>query len=117
MADISPDKKTEVHVRTEHAPPSRPGGHDGVHQPIRPTTPVDPPADVPTDEALAEGIRDALAADGRIRSDDLAVTVAEGVVGLDGTVDLEFQRTLATALVQTVPGVLNVNNRLTVRPD
>jgi len=115
MADDDPDKTPDIHVRSEHAPPSRPDRDDGVMQPIRPTTPVNPPVVPPTDADLTRQVEDALVADGRLHTDDITVMVAAGVVELAGAVELEFHRTLATALAQSVPGVLNINNLLDVR--
>lgn len=114
-----PDKNEEdekfVSVRSDLAPPSRPGGYFGVRQPIQPDPSVRPPENQPTDVVLARQILVALSADGRVASCDIDVSVAGAVAELDGVVDVEFQRSLAEALTHSVSGVLNVVNRLKVK--
>ena len=45
--------KKDVQVRSDLAPPSRPGGYEGVRQPIEPIPPVNPPKNQPDDPDLA----------------------------------------------------------------
>lgn len=77
--------------------------------------PVDPPADRPDDAALHRAVRAALDAEGRLAAEVFAVSVAGGVVTFTGSVTGEFHRVLADACASAVPGVLVVENRLTVR--
>lgn len=110
------DEKTRKtkKVHSELAPPSRVGGHKGVHQPILPSAPVTPPETQPADAALARAVIDALAADGRVARCPIKVSVSRGVVTLDGDVEEEFQRMLAVAHANSVPGVLNVVSSMNV---
>lgn len=110
-------KKTthEKVVLSEFAPPSRPGGHDGVRQPIQLDEHVFPPEDLLPDDEIAAAVREAFAADGRVPGDRIAVEVRKAIVELSGEVELEFQRTLATALADSVPSVLMVTDLLVVR--
>jgi osmotically-inducible protein OsmY len=48
-------------------------------------------------------------------SDAIKVTVEEGVVTLEGTVDSPSQRTLAESMVKDLKGVIGVNNLIKVR--
>lgn len=118
MSDISEDAAgTPRHpvrlVHSEQAVPSRPGGYDGVRQPIA-AAPAFPPDRLPDDATLAEAARRALAADGRIAGCPIAVSVRDGLATLTGEVGREYQHGLATACVSQVPGVLVVQNRLAV---
>lgn len=101
-------------VRSDLADPSRPGGQYGVRQPIEPDPQATPDAIPDGDPALARLVTQTLRGDGRLEGQHLSVNCAGGVVSLEGRVALEFQRTLAVALVQSVPGVLTVENRLEV---
>ena len=76
--------------------------------------PAEPPAVRPDDASLAQAVRAALAAEGRLADAALTVTVERGLVSLDGSVPLEFQRQLADAVAGSVPGVLVLLNRLDV---
>jgi osmotically-inducible protein OsmY len=110
-------KKT-VHqkiVRSYFAEPDRPKGRDGVRQPIEPEPHSFPPAILPSDDEIAAAVRTALDADGRVPEGQIHVVVRRAIVELTGEVDLEFQRTLAAALAESVPSVLAVTNELAVR--
>ncbi len=100
-------------VHSERAEPSRPGGYEGVRQPI-PAAPQHPSDPRPSDEEIVASVLAALGTDGRVATEALAVGCAEGVVRLGGSVPLEFQRELAQALAEGCPGVLVCENRLTV---
>jgi osmotically-inducible protein OsmY len=50
-----------------------------------------------------------------IPSDNIKVTVEEGVVTLEGRVDLPFQKALAESTVKDLKGVIGVNNLIKVR--
>ena len=115
MARQPPEESKDEHVPSYLAHPSRPRGEAGIHQPVQPSSPVPPPASAPSDDELARRLREVLQADGRVDTQDIAVTVLDGVAHLDGSVALEFQRSLAVALINSVPGVLTVKNRLSVR--
>ncbi|KAA8608888.1 hypothetical protein AL036_05605 [Salipiger aestuarii] len=102
-------------VRSDLAEPSRPHGYHGVRQPIEanpPATSGDGPA---SDDALASLVSGALKSDGRLADQAIRVACARGVVTLSGEVALEFQRTLAAAVVEALPQVLLVENRLRAR--
>ena len=102
-------------VRSDLAEPSRPGGRHGVRQPMEPETP-DRPQDAPaTDRDLVRNVMQALQQEGRLNCEDIVVAARQGVVTLSGTVDSEFQRSLATAVVEPLAGVLVVENDL--RPE
>lgn len=84
-----------------------------VRNPIA-DAPVDPPPVQPDDAQLTQSVRQALAVDGRIAGEAIAVTVVDGCVFLNGTVTKEYLRVFADACVSAVPGVLVVMNRLDV---
>lgn len=109
------DETDDRVVRSDLAEPSRPGGHFGVHQPIHPSSPVNPPEEPLDDDALARQVQSVLRSDGRIAACPVAVSVSQRIIELDGVVEEEFQRTLAAALVNSVPGILNVVNLLQVK--
>jgi len=68
------------------------------------------------DEALAESVRTALAADKRLSALPIVVRAASGEIHLKGRVETEEQRELATIVVCGIPGVRNlVNDELVVR--
>jgi hypothetical protein len=111
-SDATPPMKR---VRSDLAAPSRPADSSDVLQPIEPVTPVHPPRQSVLDEDLAEDVRAGLAQEGRLEHSALAVTVRQGIVTVAGTVASEYQRSLVTATLNTIPGVLNVKNLLQVR--
>ena len=111
-SDATPPMKR---VRSDLAAPSRPADSSDVLQPIEPVTPVNPPRQSVLDEDLAEDVRAGLAQEGRLEHSALAVTVRQGIVTVAGTVASEYQRSLVTATLNTIPGVLNVKNLLQVR--
>lgn len=102
-------------VRSDLAGPYRPLDTQDVLQPIAPVSPVPPPAVSLSDGDLDAEIGRRLALDARLARANVAVTVREGVVTVEGVTATEFQRSLVTAKVNTVPGVLNVRNLLVVR--
>ncbi|PWE50977.1 hypothetical protein DEM26_03530 [Thioclava sp. NG1] len=117
MTENGDDKDVrDVHVvRSDLAAPSRPDGYHGVEQPIMPDLP-EQPAEILPDGELASAVRSALEGDGRVDMSHVLIVAEEGVVTLEGTIGLEFQRTLAEALAQEVRGVLLVRNQLGVGP-
>ncbi|OWY13698.1 hypothetical protein B6V72_06740 [Thioclava sp. F34-6] len=114
MTENGDEKDVHV-VRSDLAAPSRPDGYHGVEQPIMPDLP-EQPAEILPDDELASAVRSALEGDGRIDMSHVLIVAEEGVVTLEGTIGLEFQRTLAEALAQEVRGVLLVRNQLGVGP-
>lgn len=103
-----------VRVHSELAEPSRPGGYDGTRLAISGHGPAHPREEPPDDTELARRVRQALESDGRTAHCDIAVSVRGGVADLGGKVELEFERILAVALAEAVPGVLNVADNLKV---
>lgn len=85
-----------------------------THNPIA-EAPVDPPRDQPGDAALLQAARAALEAEGRLSGESFDLAVAGGVVTVTGEIAREFQRVLVDACLSAVPGVLVVENRLSVR--
>ena len=65
-----------------------------------------------TDESLAEEIREILTADPELEATDIEVEVEDGAVTLRGLVVDSDARLLAEELVETLPGVREVHNRL-----
>lgn len=102
-------------VRSDLAAPSRPADSSDVLQPIEPVTPVHPPRHTVLDDDIAKDIRAGLAQEGRLARAVMAVTVQDGIVTVQGTVASEYQRSLVTATLNSIPGVLNVRNLLHVR--
>src|SRR5689334_11932606 len=49
-------------------------------------------------------------------ADKIKITVKNGWVTLDGTVDWQYQKTLAESAVKKLRGVLGVTNNITVKP-
>ena len=101
-------------VRSDLAAPYRPADSTHVHQPIEPVNPVQPPRLSVPDPDLAEDVMAGLAGDGRLARTQIEVTVLDGIVTVAGTVRSEYQRSLVTATVNGIPGVLNVRNLLQV---
>jgi osmotically-inducible protein OsmY len=58
------------------------------------------------DQDLAEHVRARLAQEGRLARSVLAVTVQEGIITVERTVASEYQRSLVTVTLNTIPGVL-----------
>ncbi|OWU68114.1 BON domain-containing protein [Marinibacterium profundimaris] len=108
-ATSSPDR-----VISYLAEPSRSKGRGGVRQPVRPDLPVLPPEDAPEDTVLAQRVRESLNGDGRLEVGSIGVGARDGVIVLQGRVPREFQRSLANALAEKVPGTLNVENQIMV---
>lgn len=116
MSENDPEDSPSVrHVRSDLANHHKPHAPADVYQPIQPMNPAKPPRVPVPDDALAEDVKACLAQDGRLDSVIMAVTVRDGIVTVEGSVGQEFQRSLVTASVNEIPGVLNVRNLLTVR--
>lgn len=73
-------------------------------------------AGVHTDPEIARDIVQAMKVDVMVPDDKVKVTVKEGHVTLEGTVDWNFQRANAAACVHRVAGVRGVTNEIKVAP-
>lgn len=69
-----------------------------------------------TDPEIARDIVYAMRVDVTVPETKIKVTVKDGFVDLDGTVDWNFQRTAAAACAHRVAGVRSVTNNITLRP-
>lgn len=74
-------------------------------------------ADAPPDEAIAQAVNEAFAADPRLQAYTLAVKVKEGRVDLDGTLPTLFDRRLAARIAQQVRGVRQVHETIALPPE
>lgn len=68
-----------------------------------------------SDKRISEEVSERLMQDGRIDASDLEVEVMDGVVMLTGTVDNRQIKRLAEEVVERVPGVTDVQNRVRLR--
>lgn len=73
-------------------------------------------AEVADDAYLFRAVQSALLADPTLEGEAIAARVRDGVVSLEGTVDLPEQKKRAGALASGVPGVKSVQNRVVVGP-
>lgn len=69
---------------------------------------------VRTDARIHEDICDGLTMDDQLDARGIDVFVSDGYVSLDGVVSTRIDKRLAEAIVDTVPGVKDVDNRLHV---
>ena len=74
-----------------------------------------PRGDVRADERIREQVNECLTADPYVDATEVEVSVVEGVVTLSGTVENRAEKRLAEDCVDTVPGVRDVNNNLSIR--
>jgi hypothetical protein len=102
-------------VRSDLAAPYRPADSHDLLQPIAPVSPVAPPATPVPDSDLADDVNRCLLQDGRLADCVIKLSVRDGIVTVEGMAEKEYQRTLVTATVNQIPGVLNVRNLLVVR--
>jgi len=70
-----------------------------------------------SDERVREDVCAYLSAHPGIDTSDMEVTVSNGEVTLEGTVDDRFEKRMAEDLAEAVPGVRDVHNRLRLSPD
>jgi osmotically-inducible protein OsmY len=75
------------------------------------------PTDEISDQEIAANVRDALARDPYIEPNEVSVSVANGVVDLDGEVDSYFERGQADDVAARVNGVILVDNNIEVDDD
>ena len=68
--------------------------------------------EIPNDDTIQLGVREALAWDNRLRDTHISVRVVNSVVTLTGQVATERQRVIAGELAEGVWGVGRVVNRL-----
>jgi osmotically-inducible protein OsmY len=73
-------------------------------------------SDLRTDADIAKDIADAFEANMLIPEDRIKITVRDGWVILEGTVDWKFVRDQAETIAQKTKGVVGVTNLLTVKP-
>lgn len=69
-----------------------------------------------TDPEIARDVVHAMTVDVTVPENKIKVSVNDGHIDLDGTVDWNFQRTGAAACAHRVAGVRSVTNNLTLRP-
>lgn len=69
-----------------------------------------------TDPEIARGVLAAMADHAGVPKLGITVTVRDGKVALDGSVDWQFQKESAETVVAGVPGVKSVINRVDVNP-
>jgi len=68
-----------------------------------------------SDDRIREEVCERLAWDGEVDASDIAVTVQNGEVTLEGTVETRRMKHRSEDLVDEIRGVIDVHNRLTVR--
>lgn len=73
------------------------------------------PGNAVADTMTTARIKAALAADEGMKDADVAVSTADGVVTLDGSVESQEQAAIAASLAQRQEGVVRVESRLNVR--
>jgi hyperosmotically inducible protein len=71
--------------------------------------------DVVTDDMIYNNVIIKLASDAVVKGGALKVGVTNGVVTIDGSVELEKQKERATKLAKSVKGVKQVINNITLR--
>ena len=71
--------------------------------------------DVVTDDMIYNNVIIKLASDAVVKGGALKVNVTNGVVTIDGSVELEKQKDRATKLAKGVKGVKQVINNITIR--
>ncbi len=69
------------------------------------------------DKAVTERVKDALENSPVYKLDEVVVTTFRGTVQLSGFVTTEKQKEQAGKVAQQVPGVKNVENNITVKPN
>lgn len=70
-----------------------------------------------SDEAVEQQVREMLANNPYLEGQQIEVSVRDGAVSLDGSVDSSFHRNLARRVATRTNGVTAVENRLSVRAD
>jgi hypothetical protein len=67
-----------------------------------------------SDSRIQEDISDRLMVDDDIDASDISLEVKDGVVRLTGTVQSRIEKRIAEAIADSVPGVVDVKNELTI---
>jgi osmotically-inducible protein OsmY len=70
-----------------------------------------------TDTEIAEAVATALSMHQGIDERRIRITVDEGIVTLEGSVNWNFQRRAAAELIKGLKGLRGINNYINVRPD
>jgi osmotically-inducible protein OsmY len=73
------------------------------------------PKEMPADAVIEKNVKDALRRDPYTYDDDIGVTVRNGLVELEGTVDTGYERAEATRVASRVRGAIEVLNGIDVR--
>jgi hyperosmotically inducible periplasmic protein len=68
------------------------------------------------DRHINERVKKELKSDGTYKFEDIKVSTFAGVVQLSGFANSDAQKQRAQSIVQNVPGVLRVENGITVKP-
>ena len=69
-----------------------------------------------SDDAIYDNVRRKLANDPDVRGGTLVVSVAGGVVTINGTLEQNSQKSKAEKLAKKIPGVKSVVNNITIAP-
>lgn len=67
-----------------------------------------------SDKKISEEVCEKLTFSHLVDASDFDVSVSEGIVTLEGTVNNRLERRLSEDLIEDLPGVKNVHNHLTV---
>ena len=68
------------------------------------------------DTHVEDRLIDRLQLDNFLRDRDIRLQVADGLVSVSGEVWTSLERERVSALIRSVPGVIDVHNELTIRP-
>lgn len=68
-----------------------------------------------SDERLREEVSERLMRHGHVDASDIEVAVQNGEITLNGTVDSRWAKRMAEVMAESVPGIRDVHNRLTLR--
>lgn len=66
------------------------------------------------DIKLGDDVAEAISDDPRLTVFDLSVQAEDGLILLNGEVDIEYQRDIAAAVAEAVPGAQHIDNRIRV---
>jgi osmotically-inducible protein OsmY len=72
--------------------------------------------EIPTDDEIATNIRTSLTLNRSIDSTDIEITVAGGIVTLEGAVDAYWKKSKVEELASGVAGVIDIVNKLAIVP-
>ncbi|HEY0802017.1 MAG TPA: BON domain-containing protein, partial [Steroidobacteraceae bacterium] len=74
------------------------------------------PSNKPTDQDIAQAVLDALKWDYEVPADKITVTVKQGWVTLEGSVDWQYEKDAAARAVRYLNGVSSLSNLINVKP-